>query len=132
MPTLADIVVKKADETTNITYVGVVPSSGDKAPCLFKATSVGSAPGHNPNLRLVSSSNQNGSARRVSFQYAYPQTAVASDGSISIINTLRVDGSVVIPQGMPQLTIDEGVAQAMNLLASALVKSSCKSGFAPT
>lgn len=132
MPTLADIIVKKADETTNITYTGVVPSSGDKAAALWRCLSVGAAPGHQPNLKLVSSSNQNGSARRVAFQYAYPQTATASDGSISIINTFRLDGSVVVPQGMPQATIDEGVAQAMNLLASALVKASCKAGFSPT
>jgi len=38
---------------------------------------------------------------------------------------------VVVPQGMPQLVIDEAVAQAMNLLASTLVKASLKSGFAP-
>lgn len=132
MPSLADIVVKKADETTSITYAGVVPSAGDKTAALWRCTSIGSAPGHNPAFKLTSASNANGSARRVSFTYAYPQTVVGSDGSITINNTLRVDGSVVVPQGMPQATIDEGVARAMNLLASALVKSSMKSGFSPT
>lgn len=132
MPSLADISVKKADETTSITYSGVIPSSGDKSPALWRCTSVGSAPGHNPSFKLASNSNSEGTTRRVQFSYAYPQTATATDGSVSVVNVLRLDGSVVIPQGMPQTTIDEGVAQAMNLLASTLVKASCKAGFAPT
>ena len=131
MPNMADISVKKADETTSITYSQVAASAGDRTPALWKCTSVGTAPSHNPSISLSSRWNEKKTARRLDFSYAYPQTATAADGSISVVNVLPIEGSVVVPQGMPQATIDEGVAQAMNLLASALFKSSMKSGFAP-
>jgi len=132
MPAMADITVKKADEATNITYTAKVASAGDKTPALWRCTSVGSAPGHNPALSLQSRSNGPNTARRLDFSFTYPQTATAADGSIQIVNLLNVNGSVLVPSGMTQTLIDEGVAQCMNLLASTLVKSSCKDGFSPT
>lgn len=131
MANMADISVKKADETTSITYSQVAASAGDRTPALWKCTSVGSAPAHNPSASLSSRWNEKKTARRLDFTYAYPQTATAADGSISIVNVLPIELNIVVPQGMPQTTIDEGVAQAMNLLASVLMKSSMKSGFAP-
>jgi hypothetical protein len=68
----------------------------------------------------------------VDFTFAYPQTATASDGSISIVNLAQVTGSAAIPQGMPQTDLNEAVAQCMNLLASTLIKQSFKDGYAPT
>lgn len=132
MASIADITVKKADETTNITYSAKVPSAGDRSPAIWRCTSVGSAPGHNPSLSMTSRSNGDGTARRVEVSYKYPQTATAADGSTQIVNVLPISVSAVIPQGMPQATIDEGVAQCFNLLASALLKGSVKDGFAPT
>jgi hypothetical protein len=70
--------------------------------------------------------------RRVDYAYAYPQTATASDGSISIVNLYQQSGSAAVPQGMPQLDINEAVAQCNNLLAAALVKQAMKDGYAPT
>lgn len=132
MPTMADISVKKADETTSITYSQVVASAGDRSPSVWKCTSVGSAPAHNPSLTGVSRWNEKKTARRLEFTYAYPQTATAADGSIGVINIIPIDMAAVIPQGVPQTIIDEAVAQAMNLFASTLVKASCKSGYTPT
>lgn len=131
MAIMADISVKKADETTSITYSQVAASAGDRTPALWKCTSVGNAPAHNPSASLSSRWNEKKTARRLDFTYAYPQTATAADGSVSIVNVLPIALNIVVPQGMPQTTIDEGVAQAMNLLASVLIKSSMKSGFAP-
>lgn len=132
MPTMADISVKKADETTSITYSQVVASAGDRTSAVWKCTSVGSAPSHNPTLQLASRWNEKKTARRMDAEYAYPQTATASDGSISVINIIPISMTAAIPQGVPQAIIDEACAQAMNLFASALIKNSLKSGYSPT
>lgn len=132
MPTMADISVKKADETTSITYSQVVASSGDRSAALWKSLTVGSAPGHNPSFSCVSRWNEKKTARRVELKFSYPQTATAADGSISIVHVLPIECNIVVPQGMTQTAIDEAVAQAMNLLASALIKSVGKTGFSPT
>jgi hypothetical protein len=132
MAAMADITVKKADEATNIVYAMEVASAGDRAPAIWKSTTVGTAPAHNPGLTLTSRSNADGKVRRVEFSYAYPQTATASDGSISVVNLAQISGSAALPQGMPQADLNEAIAQCMNLLASTLVKTSFKDGYAPT
>lgn len=132
MAQMADITVKKADETTDIVYSQIVPSAGDKTAALWKCTSVGSAPGHNPRMSLVSRDNAAKTARRVAAEFAYPWTAIATDGSVQIIDTFRFSGSYIVPQGMPQDVINEATAQCNNLLAAVLIKNSIKSGYAPT
>lgn len=132
MPTMADISVKKADETTSITYSQVVASAGDRSPAMWKSLTVGSAPAHNPSLTSVSRWNEKKTARRVELTYNYPQTATAADGSINVINIIPIECQAVVPQGIPQATIDEAVAQAMNLFASTLMKSTMKTGYSPT
>jgi hypothetical protein len=132
MTAMADLTVKKADETTNIVYTAKVASAGDRAPAIWKSTTVGTAPSHNPGLTLTSRSNADGKVRRVEFAYTYPQTATASDGSVSVVNLAQISGSAAIPQGMPQTDLNEAVAQCMNCLASTLVKSCFKDGYAPT
>jgi hypothetical protein len=132
MAAMANITVKKADETTDIVYTAKVASAGDRTPAVWKSTTVGTAPAHNPSLTLTSRPNGDGKVRRVDYAYAYPQTATASDGSISIVNLYQQSGSAAVPQGMPQLDINEAVAQCNNLLAAALVKQAMKDGYAPT
>jgi hypothetical protein len=129
---MADLTVKKADETTNIVYTAKVASSGDRTPAVWKSTTVGTAPAHNPGLTLTSRSNADGKVRRLEYAFQYPQTAVASDGSISVVNLFQSSGSTVVPQGMPQTDVNEAVAQLFNCLASALVKTAHKDGYAPT
>ena len=132
MPQMADITVKKADETTNIVYTQFVPSAGDKSAALWKSTSVGSAPGFNPSLAMDSSDNGPKTARRVNLRFAYPYTVTGGDGTVSVSDTFRFDGTAVVPNRMPQSVIDEAAAQAMNLFASTLVKACLKSGYSPT
>lgn len=132
MPQMADVIVKKADETTNTTYSQVVPSAGDKSPAVWKNNSVGSAPAHKPTVRCTSRTNGTNTARRVDLTLLYPQLATDSSGTVSVVNTLKVDVVAYVPQGMPQTDIDEGVAQACNFIASTLIKSVLKSGYSPT
>lgn len=132
MPSMADITVKKNDGTTDIIFSQKVPSAGDRSPALWKSTSVGSAPAHQPTLEVTSRWNGERTARRVEYSFSYPETATAADGSVSVINRFVGNGSVVIPQGMAAANINEGASQLGNLIASALIKSVMKEGYAPT
>lgn len=130
---MADLTtVKKADEITNIVYTAKVASAGDRTPAIWKSTTVGTAPAHNPTLSLTSRSNADGKVRRVEVAFTYPQTAVASDGSVTVVNLFQFSGSAAVPQGMPQVDINEAVAQCFNALSQTLIKSSIKDGYAPT
>lgn len=132
MPTMANIVVKKNDNTTDITYTGVVPSAGDKTQAIWRSQTVGSAAAHQPEIRVTSRGNGPGSARRVDVQFSYPSTAVGSDGRVNVVERYNFQGSALVPLNMLTTDVNEAASQLANLIASALVKSCLKEGFAPT
>lgn len=133
MPNMANITVKKNDGTTDITYTAMIPSAGDKSPAIWRSTTVGSAPSHNPEMRMTSRNNGTGTARRVEVVSQYPTLVTSpADGKVSVADKVVLDLSVVIPQGMPTTDINEAVSQFCNLIAATLVKDSFKAGFSPT
>jgi hypothetical protein len=75
MPSMADIIVKKNDGTTNITFTAMVASAGDKSQAIWRSTTVGTAAAHQPELRMTSRANGTGTARRVDLHFSYPSTA---------------------------------------------------------
>jgi hypothetical protein len=133
MPALADIIVKKADGTTNITYTGVVPSAGDKTPAVWRSNSVGAAIGQRPEFRMVTSPNGDNSARRFVCNYSFPSLYTdTSTSRVNVAQRLNFTVSGVVPVDMPDTDISEAISQGFNLVASALVVSSAKAGYAPT
>jgi hypothetical protein len=133
MPALADITVKMADGTTNITYTGIVPSAGDKTPAVWRSNSVGGSIGQRPELRVQSASNGDNSARRITINYSYPSLFTDSNtGRVSVDKRLNWSLSASIPVEMTDADLAEAVEQGNNLVAATLVKSSMKSGYSPT
>lgn len=132
MAAIADIIVKKNDAVTNITYTAVVPSAGDKSPAIWRSNSVGTAAAHRPELRVSSQSNGPKTARRVEIAFVYPTTVTGSDGKVTVSDRSVFTGSMVLPQGMPDADINEAAAQLGNLLVSSLMQTTLKSGYAPT
>lgn len=133
MAALADIIVKKNDGATNITFTGVVPSAGDKTPAIWRSNSVGAALAHRPELRMQTSLVGAGGARRFQVNFSYPslftdsgtsRTSVAQRGNFTLTG--------VVPSEMPDADINEYIAQGMNLLASPLIVQSLKAAYAPT
>ena len=129
MPQIANITVKKADGTTDIVYAYVQPASGTTQPAIWRSPT-GAAPAHKAELRVKATSNKANTVRRVEGTYTYPQTATASDGSITVVNRGSITFTGVIPQAMPQTEINELVHQGLNLVASSLNKSQLTEGFA--
>lgn len=132
MPNLANITIKKNDGTTDVVYTGIVPSSGDKNPAIWRNDAIGIAPAHRPTLTLMTSSNGTKTARRAEGQFVFPVTSTGTDGRITVTDKVIVSINCVVPQGIADVNINEGVAQGLNLFASALMKSSVQSGYAPT
>lgn len=130
MPSMADITVKKNDGVTDIVYVQQAPSSGDSTPAVWKATAVGTAASHQPELRLVSREANNGSKRALRSTFSYPQIATNSTTSLtSVVNRAMAATDWTLPKEMTASDIDEFVSQYANLLASALLKSCVKAGY---
>lgn len=133
MPSIGNIVVKKYDGTTDVTYTALSASAGDNVAAQWRSESAGSQSNAKPVLSVTSKYNGNRSARRIDIQYRYPQMATDSTTGLStVVNQIPISVSIAVPLGAPDTVIQEAVAQGTNLLVSSLVRSSIISGFAPT
>lgn len=132
MPSMANIVVKKHDGTTDVTYTGLVPSAGDKTPAEWRDQSLGSVASNRPKLLVKASSSANGQARIVSVNYSYPETM--TDSTTGVVSTrARVTASLtfIVPQYMADASINEAATQFGNLIDSSLINEVLRTGFAP-
>jgi hypothetical protein len=130
---MANIVVKKNDTTTDVTYTAVVPSAGDSSSARWVNNSVGSAPGQKPFATMSSRNNGPKTARRVDGHYEYPSLTTSTDtGKTTVTDKAIFDISGVIPNGMTQADIDEAASQALNVFASTLFKDGFKAGYSPS
>lgn len=136
MPSMANITVKKADGTTDIVYDALSASGGEGSPAIWRQDTgaVSALPvGLRKFFKLWSVWNGPKTARVLKFNFASPYAVQDSTTTLySAKDRVVFDGTIVVPQGIPATEINEAVAQAFNLVASSLVKSSAQSGFAPT
>lgn len=132
MPDMADLTVKKNDEVTNVVYSKVQASAGDRSPAVWRNTTVGTAAGHRPEIRMSTRENGTGTARRIDVTGTYPTLVTDAGGKTQVADKLVMNLSVVNPKGMPDTDVNEAVAQFFNVLASTLVKSATKAGYAPS
>jgi hypothetical protein len=122
--------VKKYDGVTDIVYTAVRPAAGGNTPAVWLAPTLGTAVAHQPELRIKSSTNKAGTVNRVEGILVYPEIITAADGSKSIANKTIVSVSVTNPKAMATTSVQEGIAQALNLFAHAHVKTQAIEGFA--
>lgn len=133
MPNMADITVKKNDGTTDVTYVQLSPSAGDKTPAQWRVEALGTVPGNRPTLSISSKYSVDKMARVVEGKLLYPETF--TDTTTGIVATrLRESFSFtqVIRMDAADTTTAELSAQAANLLKHPLIQLVLKSGFAPS
>lgn len=133
MPAIADLVIKKADGTTNITFSAVQPAGGDKSPAVFRSLSTTGTNGQHPELRVSSNSTKSNSGRQVQLAFSYPSVYTdTTTGLTSVKSRANAQISVFVPADVPDSDLNEFGAQLGNLLASTLIKSVNATGFAPT
>ncbi len=130
MPAIANITVKKNDGTTDITFTAQAPSSGDGTAAVWKSTSVGTAPGHQPELRLTAKDGNKGVNRALRSTFGYPSLMTNSTTSQTTVQFMGMASTDwTFPKGMPQADINEFVSQYANLLVSTLIKDCGKAGY---
>lgn len=132
MPTLANLIVKKYDGTTDTTYTAVMPAGGDGSPAVWKNQTVGTTPGQQPEFRFTARgrSKKGVPYRSVTGTYKY-QKAVSntSTGELTLSDGVTVVCSVDVNQTMSASDINEAVYQSLNLLASAAIKAAARDGY---
>jgi len=135
MPAMANITVKKNDGVTDIIYDALSASGGDNAPAVWRQDTgavAGLPVGFRPMLKMVTSWNGPKTARQVKLNFTMPYAVQDSTTTLyQSKDRIVFDGIVTMPQGIPAANLNE-VAQLVNLLASALVKSAIQAGYAPT
>lgn len=131
MPTLANIVIKKADGTTDVTYTAVASSAGDGTPAVFRNNMVGTTLAERPTLLIKSTSNGLKTARRIRVDFSWPTVSTDAGGNKTITGRMSGEASVVIPQNQDVAVIKEQAYQFAHVIASALIKASFDEGYAP-
>lgn len=133
MPQIANIVVKKADGTTDITYTAVTPAAGAE-PAVFKSQSIGTSAGQQPELRCSSKGRvvKGLPYRDVTLTYKYPKS-VQNSTTGEIIITEGFSGTINVHanQSMVATDLKEAAYQFGNLVASALIKQCLNDGYSP-
>lgn len=130
MPQMANITVKKADGTTDVTYTANVPSAGDKSPASWTQNSE-SARSLRPTISALSQYNGPRDARRVSFVGKFPVVRQVA-GVPTKVATIPVEATIALPLVITDNEAGEAAAQFANILRSTLMQQVFSSGYAPT
>lgn len=131
MANMADIIVKKADGTTNVTYTALTPSSGDKTAARWRSNSVSSIPGNRPVCELVTQFNGPKDGRRAYFSLKFPILATVNSVE-TVVATVPMEFSCLVPQNVDSTQVTEAIAQGTNMIVSALIRQAIIDGYSPT
>lgn len=132
MPNMANITVKKADGTTDITFTAMNPAGPDGTRALWRCNSVGANPNQRPYFEYLGKASKDGTRRETQSNFVYPIVVVNPVTGISSIAgyyTEKIERKLTL--SAPDADAAEAVAQAANLNASTLIKSCSATGFGP-
>lgn len=134
MPQAANLVIKKADGVTDQTLVLVKAAAGDNAPAMWRLEAGFTLPAAMPTVTVRSRSNGPGTARRTELEITYPYVVTsAADQSIRVVSQVVIKGnSALVPLNVPQSIVNEAIAVYQGVTASALMRDTLRSGYAPT
>lgn len=129
MPVMANITVKKADLTTDITYTALAGSSGEKVPAVWRQEDASLPAALRPSMKQIAKGGNNGK-RTVETLYVRP--IVQTIGGVATqVGTHTVRTISVCDYNDAQTSIDEAVVQATGLTASVICRNAMKEGYAP-
>jgi len=137
MPAMANLVVKKADGTTDITFNQLAAASGDGSRAVWRADSsapVGLPVGLRQTFSVGSTWNGPKTARRIAFEFAYPYATQDTTTSLYSARDRVVfnQNGATFPAGIPSSVLSEAAAQFSNLMGTQLMKDVMSTGYAPT
>lgn len=131
MPTLSNITVKKYDNTTDATYVGVASASSDGVAAEYQLQTGFAIPATRPTLKIVTRTNGKNTARRVTASFKWPLSYTDANGRLVMSGSVPGEFSMVLPQDVDPVVIREAHQQFVKLLASTVLKDVMDTGTAP-
>lgn len=133
MPNMANITVKMANGTTDVTYNASTPSAGDKSPAIWTQNAYSGVQGFRPRFELQTQNNGAGTIRQMRVKFSYPVLYTDATTSLQkVLKSVGFDGVVYLPKEMTTNDWKEAFAQLGNLLSSTLVRSAAEEGYSPT
>lgn len=129
MPQMANIVVKAANGTTDVTFTGIQPSAGDKVPAVWRDNAASTVPNNRPTLAVSGQYNGPRTARRMKGQVKIPVLKTVNGQEVSE-DAFVFEFNGVVLQKVADSVTQEAVHRACNLFASALFKQQLIEGFA--
>lgn len=130
MPNMSNIVVKKADGTTDFTWTKISPAAGDGSFASWQGE--GPSRAAQGSFRLKASSNGAGTARKVSISGMIPIVAVdPSTGLSRAVAIAPIEVNFTSPNNMLVSTLVDAVAIMTNTLSSDLVRECLANGVSP-
>ena len=128
MPNMANIVVKKADGTTNYTFTVLSGAAGDGSFAQWRGE--GSTPALAANLRLKTLWNAKKDQRRTEISGAYPKVETVA-GVNTVTSIVPFSFMASMPQNFTAAEANDAAAVISNVIASALVRESVATGVSP-
>lgn len=130
MAAIANIVVKKTDGTTDVTFTAIAGAAADGQPATWQNTAGSTIRAYRPTLSMKAKLNGTKQARRVDVTGSFPVVRLVS-GVDTLIGKIPLDFSVPVPEWATDIEVNEAIDQFINLLASPHVRTHVKSGIAP-
>lgn len=119
--------------SASVTYTAMNPSSGDGVRALWRANGIGANANSHPWVALSSRANGKGNARRIDWEYRYPQVATDSNtGLTSVVNTVIATGTYLLPMGAPDALVIEPAYCLGQILSATNFRDAFQYGYAPT
>lgn len=114
-----------------IEWSGLVGSSGDKTPAIWRSQTAGSSVSHRPEYKLATFDSQSGKQRIAKVNAVFPVLATV-DGVSKVMDYNTFTGEFKMSKNASDTDIGEFVHQTIGLINDSVMKSAIKVGFAPT
>lgn len=128
MPTMADIVIKQADGTTDATYSVVSPSAGDSVPAIWRNNGVGTKVNQRPEYRIVAKSPSQG-RRTTKSNFVWP---VVDPVTGTVVDYITVVVEAKSSDNVLITDLNQALSQGLNLAAATLPRSCFLDGVSAT
>lgn len=130
MATIANVVVKKTDATTDVTFTAIAGAAADGQPATWQNTASSAIRAYRSSLSMKAKLNGTKQARRVDVTGLFP--IVRSVASVdTLVGKIPLDFSVPVPEWATDAEVNEAIDQFINLLASAHIRTHIKGGISP-
>lgn len=131
MAQIANITVKKADGTTDVTYQAVSGSSTDGSPAMWVEPTSATTRGFRRSFSFKARLNGTKQARRVELRVMHPVVRVVG-GLETLVGSIPVDLTLPVPEWATDAEVSEAVEQSFNLFSDVTVRAQVKTGMAFT